>query len=268
MKNLREKLKPLETRLKPITSKMEQLSPRKRRYILQSMVVFLAFVIGLIIGCESGSGPKHRFLQQDLGITETIDSFIAVIPEGSHVIARFNDERHSLYYLKDGHLMRFNAQSKMLEEVTPENTNANLEIYYSDNDEKSGIIAAQLSKDEKFILFTAVIRRRSQEDEPLKTQNYQLNTESLNMLAYDGKALDPIPVKKDTVKVKKQEVKTETQSESQEDANALNTNTENASAPAAETHHEESKTTEPKATEPKSEVSTAKEHEHTAAPVE
>ena len=250
--------KKIASRLAPY---VERLSPRTRKYAIWTAVITLSFVFGLIIGCESNRGPRHRFFSQELGVTEVIDSFIAVMPEGANVIARFNDERHSLYYLKSGHLMRFNAQSKMLEEVTPETSNANLEIYYDDADDKSGIIAAKLSKDEKYILFTAVTRRRLQEDLPPTTQNYQLNTESLNMLAYEGKALDPIPVKKDTVKVQKASTKSQV-SETQAET-ATHEGTETTVVPAAEAQHEE-----PKASEPKHETGSPKEHENTAAPVE
>ena len=184
-------------------NRVQKVDPQILKYAIWSAIGIVAFLLGLLIGC-SASAPKHRAYKQNLGITEILDSFVAVMPEGASVIARFSDERHSLYYLKSGHLMRFNAQSKMLEEVKPETTNANLEIYYDDMDDQSGIIAARLSKDEKYIYFTAVTKKKStNEEEPLKTANYQLNTESLNMLAYDGKALDPIPVKQDSTKNEK-----------------------------------------------------------------
>ena len=145
---LKEKMKPMVQKLKPLTDRIgrffQRLSPQALKYTIWATIAVVSFAFGLIIGCENSQGPKFRFFSQDLGTTEVIDSFIAVMPEGANVIARFNDERHSLYYLKSGHLMRFNAQSKMLEEVTPETSNANLEIYYDDMDDQSGIIAAKL----------------------------------------------------------------------------------------------------------------------------
>lgn len=248
---LKEKMKPMVQKLKPLTDRIgrffQRLSPQALKYTIWATIAVVSFAFGLIIGCENSQGPKFRFFSQDLGTTEVIDSFIAVMPEGANVIARFNDERHSLYYLKSGHLMRFNAQSKMLEEVTPETSNANLEIYYDDMDDQSGIIAAKLSKDEKFILFTAVTRRKNSEDEKLQTMNYQLNTESLNMLTYDGKALDPIPVKKDTVKVQKQRRREEGP---KEESATPSTGTETTIVPAAEPQQPESKPAEPKPAEP------------------
>lgn len=260
------KLKPLAQKAKPYTDKIgsyfQRFSPKALKYIIWAVIAVVSFSFGLIIGCENSQGPKFRFFSQDLGTTEVIDSFIAVMPEGASVIARFNDERHSLYYLKSGHLMRFNAQSKMLEEVTPETSNANMEIYYDDMDEQSGIIAAKLSKDEKFILFTAVTRRRNSEAEPLQTRNYQLNTESLNMLTYDGKALDPPPAKKDTVKVQKPRPRVEESSEvSAESA----TGTETTIIPAAEPQQTEPTPAEPKPAEP---APAPKTQENTTTPSE
>jgi hypothetical protein len=256
----------LAQKAKPYTDKIgsyfQRFSPEALKYIIWAAIAVVSFSFGLIIGCENSQGPKFRFFSQDLGTTEVIDSFIAVMPEGANVIARFNDERHSLYYLKSGHLMRFNAQSKMLEEVTPETSNANMEIYYDDMDEQSGIIAAKLSKDEKFILFTAVTHRRNSETEPLQTRNYQLNTESLNMLTYDGKALDPPPAKKDTVKVQKPRPRVEESSEASAESA---TGTETTVIPAAEPQQTEPKPAEPKPAEP---APAPKTQENTTTPSE
>ena len=266
LRPITEKLKPLAQKAKPYTDKIgsyfQRFSPQALKYIIWAAIAVVSFSFGLIIGCENSQGPKFRFFSQDLGTTEVIDSFIAVMPEGANVIARFNDERHSLYYLKSGHLMRFNAQSKMLEEVTPETSNANMEIYYDDMDEQSGIIAAKLSKDEKFILFTAVTHRRNSEAEPLQTKNYQLNTESLNMLTYDGKALDPPPAKKDTVKVQKPRPRVEESSEAFAESA---TGTETTVIPAAEPQQTESKPAEPK---PAESAPAPKTQENTTTPSE
>ena len=271
--DLKEKLRPVTDKMKPMVQKLkplidrigqyiQRLSPQALKYAIWATIAIVSFAFGLIIGCEGSQGPKHRFFSQDLGTTEVIDSFIAVMPEGANVIARFNDERHSLYYLKSGHLMRFNARSKMLEEVTPETSNANLEIYYDDMDDQSGIIAAKLSKDEKFILFTAVTRRKNSEDEKLQTMNYQLNTESLNILTYEGKALDPISVKKDTTKVQKPRRREE---EPKEETAAPAAGTETTIIPAAEPSHPEPKPAEPKPAEP---APAPKPQEPAAAPAE
>lgn len=253
---LREKLKPLDEKYES----WRKNSPSSK-YIIRTAVVAVSFVFGLIIGC-SGNSSKEHFSGQNLAVTEAIDSFLLVMPEGANVIARFNDERHSLYYLKGGHLMRFNALSKMLEEVTPETTNANMQIYYDDMDEQSGIIAAKLSKDEKFILFTAVTQRRANDKDPLRTQNYQLNTESLNLLTYDGKALDPIPVKKDTVKTEKTAPRKEKSEAASVDISP-DAGTETTVVPASESYHEE-----PAASEPKHEHTAPKANENADAPAE
>ena len=104
-----------------------------------------------------------------------------------------------------------------------------------------------VQEDEKFILFTAVTHRRNSETEPLQTRNYQLNTESLNMLTYDGKALDPPPAKKDTVKVQKPRPRVEESSEASAESA---TGTETTVIPAAEPQQTEPKPAEPKPAEP------------------
>ena len=237
-----KKLKPFTDRVKTMADKTNnfflKFGPHAFTHFIWAVAAIVAFFIGLLWGSHVTS-PKRLAYYQKLGITEVLDSFTAVMPEGASVIARFNDDRHSLYYLKSGHLMRFNAVSKMLEEVDPQKLNANINIYYDDNDDESGIITAKLSKDEKFILMTAVTQMRTKSDEPLKTANYQLNTESLNLLGYDGRALDPAPVKKDSVKVQKKTYRPQESSKGAQESSATPTegaaeSTSPATTPAAE----------------------------------
>lgn len=236
-----KKLKPFTDKVKPVAGKIskffQKFGPHALTHFLWALAAVVAFFIGLMVGSNVTS-PKRLAYYQKLGINEVLDSFTAVMPEGAKVIARFSDERHSLYYLKSGHLMRFNAVSKMLEEVEPQKMNANINIYYDGNDDESGIIAAKLSKDEKFILMTAVTQMRTKSDEPLKTANYQLNTESLNLLGYDGRVLDPAPVKKDSLKVQKKAYKAQTTKSAEEGASTPSEGTSDApaqtSTPAAE----------------------------------
>ena len=236
-----KKLKPFTDKVKPVAGKIskffQKFGPHALTHFLWALAAVVAFFIGLMVGSNVTS-PKRLAYYQKLGINEVLDSFTAVMPEGAKVIARFSDERHSLYYLKSGHLMRFNAVSKMLEEVEPQKMNANINIYYDGNDDESGIIAAKLSKDEKFILMTAVTQMRTKSDEPLKTANYQLNTESLNLLGYDGRVLDPAPVKKDSLKVQKKTYKAQTTKSAEEGASTPSEGTSDApaqtSTPAAE----------------------------------
>lgn len=236
-----KKLKPFTDKVKTLAGKIskffQKFGPHALTHFLWAIAAIVAFFIGLMVGSNVTS-PKRLAYYQKLGINEVLDSFTAVMPEGAKVIARFSDERHSLYYLKSGHLMRFNAVSKMLEEVEPQKMNANINIYYDGNDDESGIIAAKLSKDEKFILMTAVTQMRTKSDEPLKTANYQLNTESLNLLGYDGRVLDPAPVKKDSLKVQKKTYKAQTTKSAEEGASTPSEGTSDAPAqtttPAAE----------------------------------
>jgi len=233
--------------MKSVKSIINRLSSGISKYGMRVIIAVVSFVLGLVIGCGGATKPRQQSLMQDMGIAETIDSFVAVMPEGASVIARFNDERHALYYLKSGHLMRFNAQSKMLEEVSPETSNANLPIYYDENSDASGIIAAKLSRDEKFIYFTALVQRPSENgNEPVKTLTYKLNTETLNMTIYDGKALDPPVVKKDTTKTKKPKIQVEA-----------------AEKPAEKPAEAEVATPQPEAAAPQVEKPAAAEPSHT-----
>ena len=225
-----KKLRPLADKLKPFTEKVKPVADKTNRFFQKFGPHALTHFIWALAAVTS---PKRMAYYQKLGITEVLDSFTAVMPEGAQVIARFNDDRHSLYYLKSGHLMRFNAVSKMLDEVEPQKLNANINIYYDDNDDQSGIITAKLSKDEKFILMTAVTQMRTKSDEPLKTANYQLNTESLNLLGYDGRMLDPVPVKKDSLKVQKKTYKPQAEKASEEGASAATESSAESPAPSA-----------------------------------
>ena len=236
LRPLADKLKPFTEKVKPVADKtnrfFQKFGPHALTHFIWALAAIVAFFVGLMWGSNVTS-PKRMAYYQKLGITEVLDSFTAVMPEGAQVIARFNDDRHSLYYLKSGHLMRFNAVSKMLDEVEPQKLNANINIYYDDNDDQSGIITAKLSKDEKFILMTAVTQMRTKSDEPLKTANYQLNTESLNLLGYDGRMLDPVPVKKDSLKVQKKTYRPQAEKASEEGASAATEGSAESPAPSA-----------------------------------
>ena len=91
-----DKMKPMVQKLKPLTDRIgrffQRLSPQALKYTIWATIAVVSFAFGLIIGCENSQGPKFRFVSQDLGTTEVIDSFMAVMPEGANVIARLNDE--------------------------------------------------------------------------------------------------------------------------------------------------------------------------------
>ena len=73
-------------------------------------VGLIAFLCGLLVGrCGSGN---HSLTYHKLSVNEVLDSFVTVMPQGSQMVARFTDDRHALYYLNSGHLMKLNAAFK------------------------------------------------------------------------------------------------------------------------------------------------------------
>ena len=170
----------------------------KRTSIICGAIIAVCILAGGIAGCLSKK-PILGF-QQALGVTEVIDSFAAVMPQGSKVIARFNDDRHCIYYLCGGHLMKFNAVSKMLDEVDPREMDADATVYYNDRDDISGIIDAELDSEEKFIIIKAVSMRTGKGEEDYETVGYKLNTHSLNLLPYKIPAVKKTTEPTDSVK--------------------------------------------------------------------
>ena len=166
------------------------------RLVAAAVVIF---ILGFISGC-SCSGRGGAFGGKNLGVTEALDSFAQVIPEGSQIVARFTDNRHSLFYLNSGRLMRFNAKSKMLEEVIPYEINKEARVYYNEKDDVQGILSAQLSDDEQFIIITAVTDKKEDDDEEVATATYKLNTSSMNLLPFTPPPAKAAPVKKDSVR--------------------------------------------------------------------
>ena len=77
---------------------------------------------------------------KSLGVDESFDSVVAILPKKSQIIARYPDDtRHSLYYLNSGAMYCFDGKTKLLEQVTINN----LEDAY--------IEKAELSEDEQYI---------------------------------------------------------------------------------------------------------------------
>ena len=145
-------------------------------------MAMIGLAVGLVVGCLSNRADVG--MSSRLGVSEVIDSFTNVMPPESKVVARFNDDRHCIYYLNSGHLMKFNAASKMLDEVNPNNMIDEPHVYYNDRDTLSGITEAELSADEKFIIIRAISERNEKEPEKNKMVSFQLNTESMNLMPY------------------------------------------------------------------------------------
>lgn len=184
---------------KYIETLQELLKQVNKKHLIAAAAAVVIFILGFISGC-SCSGRGGAFGGKNLGVTEALDSFAQVIPEGSQIVARFTDNRHSLFYLNSGRLMRFNAKSKMLEEVIPYEINKEARVYYNEKDDVQGILSAQLSDDEQFIIITAVTDKKEDDDEEVATATYKLNTSSMNLLPFTPPPAKAAPVKKDSVR--------------------------------------------------------------------
>ena len=186
--------------MKEYIKKLQELLKQvNKKHLIAAAVAVVIFLLGFITGC-SCSGRGGAFGGKDLGVSEALDSFAMVIPEGSQIVARFNDHRHSLFYLNSGRLMRFNARTKMLEEVIPYELNSEARVYYDEKEDVQGILNAQLSEDEQFIIITAVTDKKDADDEEVQTATYKLNTSSMNLLPFTPPPVKAAPVKKDSVR--------------------------------------------------------------------
>lgn len=187
-------------------------------------------IIGAFLLTFSRSTPM--FGEKKLATSEVLDSFAAVIPEGSSVVARFSDSRHALYYLNSGHLMKFNAETKMLDEVDLTLLNGDAIVYYNDREMVQGILDATLSGDEKDILLT-VVAERPQTGEAPKTMRYRLNTESMNLHELGPVVAKPQAEKTDSVKRYRKKTEETAAEEASPDETTPNA-TPTESAPAKE----------------------------------
>lgn len=196
--------------MKEYMEKLQELLKQiNKKHLIAAAAAVVIFLLGFITGC-SCSGRGGAFGGKDLGVSEALDSFATVMPEGSQIVARFNDHRHSLFYLNSGRLMRFNAKTKMLEEVIPSEINSEARVYYNEKEDEQGILEAKLTDDEKFIIITAVTDKKQEDEEQAQTATYKLNTESMNLLPFTPPPVKAAPAKKDSVRRSAAPVKKET----------------------------------------------------------
>ena len=162
-------------------------------------VGLVAFLCGILVGrCGSGN---HSLTYHKLQVNEVLDSFVTVMPQGSQMVARFTDDRHALYYLNSGHLMKFNAASKMLEEVDLTQLNSEVSVFFDDREDVQGIQQAQLSPDEESIILSVVTAKPSSKDEEVPLKRYRLNTKSMNLFEMEPEPVKKKVVRRDTTKV-------------------------------------------------------------------
>jgi len=184
---------------KYIEKLQELLKQVNKKHLIAAAAAVVIFLLGFVTGC-SCSGRHGGDDGPELGVSEALDSFALVMPEGSQIVARFTDKRHSLFYLNSGRLMRFNAKTKMLDEIVPSQMNSDARVYYNEREDVQGILSAKLTDDEQFIVITAVTDRKQSDEETVQTATYKLNTESMNLLPFTPPPTKPVTVKKDSTR--------------------------------------------------------------------
>ncbi len=169
-----------------------------QKNLVRMGIAILIFGLGFLTGFHTGES-HHIIVQPELGTNEALDSVAEQLPEGSRIIAKFTDDRHALYYLNSGHLMKFDAKSKMLDEVNLNDLNTNVKIYYDDHVDTTGIISAKLSPDQQYLILTAVTMAPDDETEGNYTLvSFKLDTRTMNILPYTPPA-PKVKEKKDSL---------------------------------------------------------------------
>ena len=164
-----------------------------QKNLVRMGIAILIFGLGFLTGFHTGES-HHIIVQPELGTNEALDSVAEQLPEGSRIIAKFTDDRHALYYLNSGHLMKFDAKSKMLDEVNLNDLNTNVKIYYDDHVDTTGIISAKLSPDQQYLILTAVTMAPDDETEGnYSLASFKLDTRTMNILPYTP----PVPKTKE-----------------------------------------------------------------------
>ena len=125
-----------------------------KKYVTIIFLAIIAFLM-LFLGLKNFA-EKNELYEESY--KPAFDSLEIMLPKGSTIVARFPDEeRADLYYLNSGILYRFNAKSKVLEEIDIGSTNAT-------------ILDTKLSQDEKEIILT-VRDKQTQKRYRLNTMN-------------------------------------------------------------------------------------------------
>ena len=79
--------------MKEYIKKLQELLKQvNKKHLIAAAAAVVIFILGFISGC-SCSGRGGAFGGKNLGVTEALDSFAQVIPEGSQIVARFTDNR-------------------------------------------------------------------------------------------------------------------------------------------------------------------------------
>ena len=147
--------------LKEDTEKVKQEYEEKigSRYsastiVIGSVITLLSIIVlGIFIAVKMMDTETFRLSTSvDNELKAVIDSMETELYQSSTIVAKFPDrERHSMVYLRDGHLHVYDAASQSDKEVDLQALNSKAVVDY----EGSGVLNAYLSTNEKYIIIIA-----------------------------------------------------------------------------------------------------------------
>ncbi len=117
-------------------------------------IVLLALtVLGLFLAVQMQNRKQLRLASMvDHGTKDIIDSMANEVSLSGYVIAKFPERsRHCMYYLQDGHMYEFDAFTRDSKEMDLAALNSQALVNY----EGSGILQANISPDESYIMIVA-----------------------------------------------------------------------------------------------------------------
>lgn len=142
------------------------------------IAVLALVVLGLFIAVQMQNGRQLRLASTvDHGTKDIIDSMANEVSQTGYVIAKFPERsRHCMYYLQNGHMYEFDALSRDSKEIVLSDLNTAAIVNY----EGSGILQANISPDESYIMIIAS-RNAGNTEEGL----YQMDTKTKAVAVID-----------------------------------------------------------------------------------
>lgn len=122
--------------------------------IIGSVITLLSIIVlGIFIAVKMMDTETFRLnTSVDNELKAVIDSMETELYQSSTIVAKFPDrERHSMVYLRDGHLHVYDAASLSDKEIDLQAINSKAVVDY----EGSGVLNAYLSTNEKYIIIIA-----------------------------------------------------------------------------------------------------------------
>lgn len=152
------------------------------------VIIAAAAVVILLIAVVSLGNCKGGAFGKPLGVDESFDSVVAILPKKSQIIARYPDEaRHNMYYLNSGTMYCFDGKTKLMEQVVINNVpDAYIEKTELSEDEQ--YITLWVTAGEKKMLFRLnsmngnivdISEQRPADKDEIKTDEQQTVTPSV-----------------------------------------------------------------------------------------